>query len=213
MKPSRTEPHTPEKVVYGALILSLAQDIIHVLMEFSRTETGHLQVECEPTDVPRLVGEVAEDYRGAAEAAGIHLGFEAAESLYPIETDAARVRQIRGNLLSNAVKYAQGVGQITGRVGVRSGGKAPGPGNWLVIDVGDNGPGIAPKEHERIFDEFHRVNAGAQAGTGLGLAISRRIARLLGGDITLRSTPGEGATFSLWLPLERESASSIAPAA
>jgi two-component system sensor histidine kinase EvgS len=77
---------------------------------------------------------------------------------------------------------------------------------WLALQVADTGVGIARTDWERIFDEFEQVGprAGdsAQRGTGLGLAISRRLARLLGGDLTLDSAPGEGATFILWLPVE-----------
>jgi signal transduction histidine kinase len=77
---------------------------------------------------------------------------------------------------------------------------------WVALQVADTGVGIAPTDWERIFDEFEQVGprAGdsAQRGTGLGLAISRRLARLLGGDLTLDSVPGEGTTFILWLPVD-----------
>jgi signal transduction histidine kinase len=77
---------------------------------------------------------------------------------------------------------------------------------WIALQVSDTGIGIAPSDHERIFDEFEQVNAGPrgesmQRGTGLGLAISRRLARLLGGEIGLDSQPGKGSTFTVWLPV------------
>jgi signal transduction histidine kinase len=76
---------------------------------------------------------------------------------------------------------------------------------WIAIQVADTGVGIAASDYERIFDEFEQVGPrggdSATRGTGLGLAISRRLARLLSGDLTVESVPGEGSTFTLWVPL------------
>jgi signal transduction histidine kinase len=76
----------------------------------------------------------------------------------------------------------------------------PGECGWIELRVCDTGPGIPPGEREAIFDEFHRLHDGEAAGHGLGLASSRRIARLLGGDVTVEDAPGGGSVFSLWLP-------------
>ncbi|HLM68341.1 MAG TPA: ATP-binding protein, partial [Longimicrobium sp.] len=105
------------------------------------------------------------------------------------------------NLLSNAIKYTPAPGHITVRA-ERADADAARPGDWAVIRVSDNGPGIPADKRDAIFDEFSRLHDGTGIqGHGLGLAISRRVARLLGGDLEVSGAEGEGATFSLWLPL------------
>jgi signal transduction histidine kinase len=120
-----------------------------------------------------------------------------------IESDATRVRQILANLVANAVKYTER-GGITFRVGAHErDGKT-----WAVVDVADTGPGIPEDEHPMLFDEFQRLGTARRTtGAGIGLAISQRIAEALGGRITVRSSPGHGSVFSLWLPLERDASS------
>src|SRR5690606_26338036 len=102
-----------------------------------------------------------------------------------IYSDPLRIEQILGNLLSNAIKYTPAPGRIIARTEMRSGDDAPGPGGWATVQVSDSGPGIPLAERESIFDEFTRLDdEGAHKGHGLGLAIARRIARMLGGDLT-----------------------------
>jgi signal transduction histidine kinase len=111
-----------------------------------------------------------------------------------VETDPDKLRQILLNLLSNAVKYTD-AGRVTVSARTSDG--------RLVVEVADTGIGIPADERERIFDEFHQVDSSASRqhrGTGLGLTISRRLARALGGDISVESTPGAGSTFRLELP-------------
>lgn len=175
-------------------------EIIEGLLELARTESGQIAVECRPTDVARVALEAAEDYRASIHVAGMELDIELPQELPVIETDAKRVRAILGNLLSNAIKYTPAGSRVTVRAAVRSGGRAPGEGDWVTVDVVDTGCGIPVEDQERIFEEFQRLEPDRARGAGIGLAISRRIARLLGGDLTVRSVPGEGSTFSLWLP-------------
>jgi signal transduction histidine kinase len=143
-----------------------------------------------------------------------------------VRTDPAHLRQIVVNLLGNAVKFTDAGGvtvrtrhlpplapgtspaSVSGSVqeaALRR--QAPDPARaWVVLQVIDTGRGIAPADHGRIFDEFEQVNPGSRGdsdrrGTGLGLPISRRLARLLGGELTVDSAPSRGSTFTLWLPV------------
>ena len=137
-----------------------------------------------------------------------------------MKTDPSHLRQILVNLIGNAVKYTNAGGvavrarlvNAAPRTAQRNSpedpmlaAKSPDMGkSWVALQVIDTGIGIAQADQERIFDEFEQVNAGPrgdsmQRGTGLGLAISRRLARLLGGDLTVESQPGKGSTFTVWL--------------
>ncbi|MBV9109859.1 MAG: HAMP domain-containing histidine kinase, partial [Gemmatimonadetes bacterium] len=151
-------------------------------------------------DVAALAREAVEDFRAQATAAGLGLEVHADGAL-PTETDPERVRQVLSNLLSNAVKYTP-QGSITVDAGLRTREGAPGDRRCIAIRVADTGPGIPPEKQETIFQEFTRLDPDAQHGAGVGLAISRRIARHLGGDITVESEIGRGSTFILWLPPE-----------
>ncbi|MFW6078229.1 MAG: ATP-binding protein [Gemmatimonadota bacterium] len=214
--------------------LGSALGIIDDLLELSRAESGELPIKRAPTDVAAVARGTVEDQRADAQAAGIELDLRLPERAPTVVTDADRVREILRNLISNGVKYSREGDRVAVAVGVRRDRAAPAPGQWLAIDVSDTGPGIPPEDRERIFEEFARLDrpgavrdrregaaaddgerdrrrADAQdepspAGTGLGLAISRRVARALGGDITVVSEVGRGSTFTLWLPIEAEPA-------
>jgi hypothetical protein len=130
----------------------------------------------------------------------------------PYVGDENRVRQIVVNLVSNAVKFTPAGGTVTVRCDTVE--RAPaearvaGTGPWAFIQVSDTGIGIAPEHQAAVFEPFHQIDAGttrSAGGTGLGLTISRRLARLMGGDLTLESTPGMGSVFTLWLPAAEES--------
>ncbi|MBW3656402.1 MAG: PAS domain-containing sensor histidine kinase, partial [Gemmatimonadetes bacterium] len=175
--------------------IGTALGLIRELVEFSKAEAGELNVEFQDVDLHTLLCEVAEDHRAAARTAGLVLEFDGLRSLPQVSADPVRVRQVLGNLLSNAIKYTPAGGSIrmTARVCEEDGG-------GLEIAIEDTGIGIPPEQQERLFQEFTRINPGATEGAGLGLAISRRIARALGGDITVKSAVGQGSTFTLRLP-------------
>jgi signal transduction histidine kinase len=150
-----------------------------------------------------LLHEVVAEHDGAARTAGHRLTTRmAVQEDAVVVTDAERVRQVLGNLLSNAVKYTPGGGEITLRVERRDRPHAPRADAWLAVDVIDTGPGVPAPLTEAIFEEFSRLPMHEEKpGVGLGLAIARRVARLLGGDLTVQGAPsGSGACFTLWLP-------------
>lgn len=183
--------------------IDAALAILADLLDLARADSGGLSVERVPVDLARVAGEAAEDHRPSAVAAGhaIECTMTGPVRVY---TDPGRVRQVLGNLLSNAIKYTPAPGRITVHA-ARVDADAARPGDWAVVRVTDTGPGIPPEKRESVFDEFSRLHDGtAIQGHGLGLAISRRVARLLGGDLDVGGRDGEGATFTLWLPLRDE---------
>jgi signal transduction histidine kinase len=168
----------------------------------ARTEAGVLPVRRHPEDLRHLVLEAAADYVAAAERADLTLDVEYAEDLPPVDTDPSLVSKIIGNLLSNAIKYTPAGGGVSLRASYRPHRPGSETGPWVVVEVCDTGPGVPAAYRERIFDEFFRTPAATTAarGEGIGLAMSRRVAQVLGGEITLDSEEGRGAAFALWLP-------------
>jgi len=157
-----------------------------------------MELTLEAMNAAALVRDVAEDFRAQVTAAGLALAVDTPDKL-PVRSDPTRVRQILSNLVSNAVKYTR-AGRITISAARAARPDVPRPGEWVTICVADTGPGIPRQKQETIFQEFTRLDPKAPHGAGVGLAISRRIARVLGGDVTVESGEGEGARFTLWLP-------------
>jgi len=174
-----------------------AVKLIDDLLDIARAEAGQLEFECIETDVCALSREVVDDFRLLASAADQALTIRAPEPQHAM-VDPARLRQIVANLLSNAVKHAT-PGPVEVYTDLRSSG-GPGDGEWVTVSVSDSGPGIPMEKRELIFEEYVRLDPAASQGSGIGLAISRRIARLMGGDLTVESALGRGSTFTIWLP-------------
>jgi signal transduction histidine kinase len=179
--------------------------ILADLLDLSRAEAGGLTIERVRVDLTDLVASAVDDHRASAEAAQHDLRYDRSKQALTVYTDPARVQQILGNLLSNAIKYTPSPGRIELRVAEVDGDTVNRAGLWATIRVADDGPGIPATLREAVFDEFTRVSdRSAIKGHGLGLAISRRIANLLGGDITLEEPTAKGAVFVLWLPCRDE---------
>jgi signal transduction histidine kinase len=172
-------------------LLSLIEEIL----TFSRLEAGREVVRPEPVDLGELVHEVVAIVEPLARERGLAFHAPEAPPTAPFRTDPRKLRQILINLLGNAVKFTER-GEI--RFDVEADGRA------LLFHVADTGIGIPPEQLDRIWEAFYQVEGTSTrtaGGTGLGLAVSRELARLLGGDIAVQSTPGEGTVFSLRLPL------------
>ena len=175
----------------GLHLLSLINDIL----DLSRIEAGREDLNLGSFSACALAEEVAEMLEPLAREKGLNLVNRVGNELPDLHSDPEKVRHILQNLVGNAVKFTgSGSVEITARQA----------GEELYFGVSDTGIGIPAEELPRIFEEFHQVDDSASrsyGGTGLGLTIARRYARLLGGDITVESAPGQGSTFTLRLPL------------
>jgi signal transduction histidine kinase len=176
-------------------LLGTSVETITDLLELARADAGGLHIEYAEADLSRMAAEAVEDHQGVAR--DHNLSIEPSSQPTPLVTDPLRVRQILSNLLSNAIKYTPPGGTIAVRI-VRQPESA---GGRVGVEVRDDGPGIPAELRSHVFEEFFRVRPATAAarGNGLGLAISRRIARLLGGDVTYRDAEPHGSIFTLWL--------------
>jgi signal transduction histidine kinase len=180
--------------------LDAALAIIGDLLDLARADAGTLEVAPARTDFGALLRDAVEDHRAAAGTAGHTLELRASDAPLEVVADPLRVRQVVGNLLSNAIKYTPPGGRVVVAAAPSVNGDGPGEGRWVRLTVEDSGPGIPPEHRETVFQEFQRLAPGTAQGHGLGLAIGRRVARLLGGDVTVGEAELGGAAFTLWLP-------------
>ncbi|HYD54110.1 MAG TPA: ATP-binding protein, partial [Gemmatimonadaceae bacterium] len=161
-----------------------------------------LDVRCERVRPARVIAAATNLVHPLARARDVQLQVAPVDPDLVASGDEARVQQILVNLLGNAVKFTPARGSVTvTSEWSRTAPRAPPTG--VCIAVTDTGPGIATADQARIFEPFEQAASGGarpHQGTGLGLAISRRLARLMGGDVTVESEPGHGARFVLALP-------------
>jgi len=168
--------------------------LIDEVLTLSRVEAGKEVIHLESIDVVRVLDEAHSIVEPLAKQKNLELRIVNPETTTVIESDPGKLRQAILNLLSNAVKFT-GRGSVTLR--------AFGDGDHVAFEVRDTGIGIAPEHLERIFEPFWQVEASmtrTAPGTGLGLAVTRRLAHLLGGEVSVQSAVGEGSTFTLRLP-------------
>ena len=189
----------------GTDLLNLISDIL----DLSKIESGTVSVEAEEVFFGALLDTVARPFRHEAE--NRKLAFDVTNDPRmgrSLVTDSKRLQQVLKNLLSNAFKFTE---QGTVRLSVSSASSGwtldhpilSGAGSVIAFEVSDTGIGIPPEKQRIIFEAFQQADAGTSrkyGGTGLGLAISRELANLLGGEIQLKSQPGKGSTFTLYLP-------------
>jgi signal transduction histidine kinase len=176
----------------GRHLLKLINDIL----DLSKIEAGCTDVEVAAFDPKELLDRAVSTITALVQSKGLDIWIKTAADLPPVRSDGNKVHQILLNLLSNAVKFTE-EGSVTVDVTVSA--------QTISFVVVDTGIGIAPEHLGQIFDEFRQVDGSTTrryGGTGLGLAISQKLAYLLGGRISVQSTPGEGSTFTLALPVE-----------
>ena len=197
--------------------------LVDQVLDIAKIAAGRLEVHAETIVLRPFVLNVVSELEPLITERGLNLSIAVGASLPRVRTDPTHLRQILVNLIGNAIKYTPAGGiAVRGKLtGLPAGANARSTVSedptllnrspdrrktWIALQVIDTGIGISPSDQERIFDEFEQVNAGPRSdsmerGTGLGLAISRRLARLLGGEISVESQPGKGSTFTIWLPV------------
>ncbi len=189
----------------GSDLLSLINDIL----DLSKIESGTMSIDVSQVQFKDIQNEVEANFRPVALSKKLDFEVELDPSLPPgFETDSKRIQQILRNLLSNAFKFTS-EGKIRLHMGVAGRGwtrdhEILGNADMVVsFAVKDTGIGIPPDKYQTIFEPFQQADTSTSrkyGGTGLGLSISREVAKLLGGEIKLESTPGQGSTFTLYLP-------------
>jgi CheY-like chemotaxis protein/signal transduction histidine kinase len=192
---------TAEQVKFAGTILSAGNDLltlINDILDLSKIEAGKVQVNIEAVPLAPTIESLVKNMMPLAEQKKLTLLAEVVPGAPAvISTDSQRLGQILKNLLSNALKFTE---QGTVRLRVTAE-----PGNEVSFAVSDSGIGIAEEQQGLIFEAFRQADGSTHrkyGGTGLGLSISRDLARLLGGDIRVQSTPGTGSVFTLTLPSE-----------
>jgi GAF domain-containing protein len=171
--------------------------LINQVLDLSKIEAGKLELNSQLVELAPLVEEVVGTARQLAEQNKNRLVVEANEKLGALTVDPMRLRQILLNLLSNACKFTK-EGAVTLRAR-----KVANGGNWIEFAVADTGIGMTAEQQAKLFGEFTQADATTAqrfGGTGLGLAITRKLARLMGGDVTVASEPGKGSVFTVRLP-------------
>ena len=190
-----------EQVKQVGYIRRMADDqlrLVSDLLDMAKIEAGRVDVDLTDVSIAELFALVRAQLRPLVSEEAVTLRFVAEPDLPPLHTDEALLAQVLRNLVSNAIKFTP-----AGEVIVR----AERDGEAVRLSVSDTGIGIAPSDLDRIFDEFVQIPSALQRhgkGTGLGLALVIRLVGLLGGRVSATSTPGEGSTFEVSLPVHRD---------
>ena len=174
----------------GNHLLSLINDVL----DLSKVEAGQVELQVHPFSLREALERGVVMVRERATEEGVRVAFAADPEVDVVDGDERRIKQVIFNLLSNAVKFTPAGGEIDVSA-TRVNGE-------VRVSVADTGPGIAPEDRDRIFEEFQQSESGAglREGTGLGLALSKRFVELHGGRIWLESELGRGSTFTFALP-------------
>ena len=171
--------------------------LINQVLDLSKIEAGKLELNPQTVQLAPLIEEVIGTARQLAEQNKNRLTAEVSDDLGSLTVDSMRLRQILFNLLSNACKFTK-----KGEVRLKAKRVADGR-DWIEMSVSDTGIGMTPEQQAKLFEEFSQADkttAQRFGGTGLGLAITRKLARMMGGDVTVTSEPGKGSVFTVRLP-------------
>jgi PAS domain S-box-containing protein len=207
-----TTPLNPQQQDFASTILNSSNfllELINDILDYSRIESGKVELEHTPFTLSEICREAFDVVRPSAAGKDIELIGRLSPNLpLQVEGDRARIRQILVNLLSNAVKFTPG-----GFISLNVDGAKTTDKTWnLTFEVKDSGIGISPDGIKRLFSPFVQEDSSTTrrfGGSGLGLAICKRLAKLMGGDITARSVQGKGSTFEVHLPLDSSDSTSL----
>ncbi|HET7436744.1 MAG TPA: ATP-binding protein [Thermoanaerobaculia bacterium] len=189
----------------GAHLLELINDIL----DLSKIEAGKMELRTDTFDLRETVAAVERVMKGFAGEAHVQIRSDIAPSVPQVRLDEGRLKQILFNLLSNAVKFSTEGSSVDVTISIVPRDESPISLETVRIDVRDHGIGIPADELARIFDEFYQTEDGRRArkgGTGLGLSLTRNFVELHHGTIEVQSTPGNGSTFTLYLPVDYDEA-------
>ena len=174
--------------------------LINEILDLSKIEAGKMDIYYEPFDVRLVVDDILTTIDPAIRKNDNRLSVDCAKNIGFMICDMIKLRQMLFNLLSNAAKFTS-----NGDINLKVKREQRDEHEWLVFEVSDTGIGIEPVKQQRLFDAFVQADNSTTrkyGGTGLGLAISRKFCEMLGGSLTLESTPGAGSTFTVSLPAE-----------
>jgi len=193
-----------EQADYLDTVLFNSQNLlimVNDILDFANLKTGSLRSHCVPASIPALLERIEKTYYPMAERRGLTFSVRADRDIPPVVVmDTMRLMQCLSNLINNALKFTC-EGHVCLRLRTLEEGDRP----WLQFDVEDTGIGIAPDQQTHIFEAFTQGDGSASrryGGIGLGLTLARRLADLLGGRLTFKSTPGGGSIFSLIVPYQ-----------
>jgi hypothetical protein len=178
-------------------------ELINSVLDLAKIEAGRMDLYLEEVEVANLVADTRALITPLAAANNNNLQISFPAGAATMRTDVTKVRQALFNLLSNACKFTSD-GTVSLRVTYTDTDTDTGGGGWITFDITDTGIGLSEDEITGLFEEFSQADASTTrryGGTGLGLALSRRLCRLMGGEITVDSAPGRGATFTITLPM------------
>jgi CheY-like chemotaxis protein len=214
---------TPTQVEYASVIHTSGQDLLNLLnsiLDLAKVESGTVVVELAPLSIEELRSDLAREFEHVARGKGLNFTVEvAANSPAEITTDPQRLRQILKNLLANAFKFTE-QGHVHVEISLAEHGWSSEPSaltgalSVMALAVSDTGIGIDEKQQQRIFEPFAQgdgTTARLYGGTGLGLSISRELVSLLGGELIVASTPGQGSTFTVYVPSAPPVAAAVSP--